>query len=131
MFLALTAISSFLAIAMMTGKGAAKSKPAAASAGKRSPGKKAKGRRPMAKGASKRNKPHFTLICTAFHEHFHFEGYIYEKNPTDDGFLNVIREFVHEDKPVPKLNAANIVDLLPHRMPNTNNIIMKGNNGFW
>lgn len=95
---------------------------------KASPGK-AKLEAPSNKGES---KARYIIRCLTFEETFPFEAYIFEKvGDNKDGFLNGMLKHVEGTTKIDYLTSYNFKDLVPRRVPNSNNDIMKDKKGFW
>ena len=71
------------------------------------------------------------MTVRAFHSIFQMEAYIFEKGDGEDGFLNHIRQFCADDLESEVLTELGINNLVPRRMPNTNNVAMNGTRGYW
>lgn len=117
--------ASTLAIGLMARAAAGK----ASSAKKRNSPTKKKLTTPKAKG---RIKTSYIIRCITFDSYFPFEMYIFEKVGINrDGYLHRLRKHVENEEAVEYLNGKGFNQIVPRRVPQSDNVIMVGNNGYW
>lgn len=81
------------------------------------------------KGSERKTNTHKLKICS-FHPSLLLEAIIYERDEGEDGYLHYIRMFEEDREQNDLLTQLGIVRLVPRRVPNTNNEIMKGKKGY-